>query len=138
MAVDAVLKVIDPERPHLLDLNDIRIITKPGGTVDDSEMVDGIVFDQKAAKGAGGPARMEKAKIALIQFCVSPPKSDLENNVIVSDYTQMDRVYKEERNYILNIVKKIKASGCNVLLIQKSILRDATTELALHYLVIVG
>ena len=31
----------------------------------------------------------------------------------------MDRVYKEERNYILNIVKKIKASGCNVLLIQK-------------------
>jgi len=71
----------------------------------------------------------------LIQFCISPPKSDLENNVIVSDYTQMDRVYKEERNYILNIVKKIKASGCNVLLIQKSILRDAVTELALHYLV---
>ena len=47
----------------------------------------------------------------------------------------MDRVYKEERNYILNIVKKIKASGCNVLLIQKSILRDAVTDLALHYLV---
>jgi T-complex protein 1 subunit delta len=43
-------------------------------------------------------------------------------------------VYKEERNYILNLVKKIKASGCNVLLIQKSILRDATTELSLHYL----
>ena len=53
----------------------------------------------------------------------------------MSDYTQMDRVYKEERNYILNIVKKVKASGCNVLLIQKSILRDAVTDLALHYLV---
>ncbi len=49
--------------------------------------------------------------------------------------SQMDRVYKEERNYILNVVKKIKASGCNVLLIQKSILRDAVTDLALHYLV---
>lgn len=36
-------------------------------------------------------AQVEKAKIALIQFCVSPPKSDLENNVVVSDYTQMDR-----------------------------------------------
>lgn len=44
------------------------------------------------------------------------------------------RVYKEERNYILSMVKKIKASGCNVLLIQKSILRDAVTELSLHYL----
>lgn len=134
MAVDAVLRVIDPARPHMLDLKDIRVISKPGGTIDDSEMVDGLVFDQKAAKAAGGPIRMEKAKIALVQFCISPPKSDIENNVIVSDYTQMDRVYKEERNYILGIVKKIKASGCNVLLIQKSILRDAVTDLALHYL----
>ena len=51
---------------------------------------------------------------------------------------QMDRVYKEERNYILGLVKKIKASGCTVLLVQKSILRDATTDLSLHYLVRVG
>jgi len=43
--------------------------------------------------------------------------------VIVSDYAAMDRVLKEERAYILNIVKQIKKSGCNVLLVQKSILR---------------
>lgn len=134
MAVDAVLQVRDPTHPELLDLNDIKVISKVGGTVDDSEMVDGMVFDQKAAKAAGGPSRVEKAKIALVQFCVSPPKTDIENNVIVSDYNAMDRIYKEERNYILGIVKKIKASGCNVLLIQKSILRDAVTDLALHYL----
>jgi T-complex protein 1 subunit delta len=48
---------------------------------------------------------------------------------------QMDRILKEERNYILQMVKKIRASGANVLLIQKSILRDATTDLSLHYLV---
>lgn len=58
----------------------------------------------------------------------------MENNVIINDYTQMDRILKEERQYILNIVKKIKASNCNVLLIQKSILRDAVNELALHFL----
>lgn len=33
-----------------LDLQDIRLVTKLGGTVDDSEMVEGMVFDQKAAK----------------------------------------------------------------------------------------
>ena len=48
---------------------------------------------------------------------------------------QMDRILKEERNYILQMVKKIRASGANVLLIQKSILRDAVTDLSLHYLV---
>lgn len=134
MAVEAVLRVIDPQRQHMLDLRDIRVVCKVGGTIDDSELVDGCVFDQKAAKGAGGPTRVEKARIGLIQFHLSPPKTDIENNVVISDYAQMDRVYKEERNHILGLVKKIKASGCNVLLIQKSILRDATTDLSLHYL----
>ncbi len=118
-----------------LDLKDIKVVTKLGGTVDDSEMVDGMVFDHKAAKSAGGPTRIENAKIGLVQFQISPPKTDLENNVIISDYAQMDRILKEERNYILSMIKKIRATGCNVLLIQKSILRDAVTELSLHYLV---
>ena len=47
----------------------------------------------------------------------------MDNQVVVSDYTQMDRVLREERAYILNLVKQIKKAGCNVLLIQKSILR---------------
>lgn len=47
----------------------------------------------------------------------------MDNQIVVSDYTQMDRVLREERAYILNMVKQIKKAGCNVLLIQKSILR---------------
>lgn len=58
----------------------------------------------------------------------------MENNVVVHDYTAMDRILKEERKYILELVKKISATGCNVILIQKSILRDAVNELALHFL----
>merc|ERR1719230_2529137 len=46
----------------------------------------------------------------------------------------MDRILKEERKYILDMCKKIQKSGCNVLLIQKSILRDAVNELSLHFL----
>ena len=53
---------------------------------------------------------------------------------MVSDYSQMDRILKEERKYILDMCKKIQKSGCNVLLIQKSILRDAVNELSLHFL----
>jgi len=134
MAVDAVLRVMDPARPDLLDLRDIRIVPKVGGTIDDSTFVDGMVFNQKAAKAAGGPARVEDAKIALIQFQISPPKSDMENQVVIKNYAEMDRQTKEERNHILAMVKKIKAAGVNVLLIQKSILRDAVSEMALHYL----
>jgi len=133
LCVDAVLKVIDPTKDTNVDLRDVKIIQKLGGTLEDTELVEGLVFNQKAA-GSGGPTRVEKAKIALIQFCISPPKTDMENQVVVSDYTQMDRVLREERQYIINIIKQIKKVGCNVLLIQKSILRDAVNDLALHFL----
>jgi len=65
---------------------------------------------------------------------LSPPKTNIEQSIIISDYTQMDRVLREERNYILNMCKKIQKSGCNVILIQKSILRDAVNDLSLHFL----
>lgn len=52
----------------------------------------------------------------------------------MNDYRQMDKILKEERTYLLNLTKKIKKSGCNVLLIQKSILRDAVTDISLHFL----
>ena len=83
---------------------------------------------------AGAPTRITNPKIALIQFCLSPPKTDIDQNVVVKDYSAMDRIMKEERKYIVSLVKKIVATGCNVLMIQKSILRDAVNELALHFL----
>ncbi|ODV60285.1 chaperonin-containing T-complex subunit CCT4 [Ascoidea rubescens DSM 1968] len=133
LAVDSVLRVADIESNNV-DLNDIRLIKKSGGTIEDTELVEGVVLTQNALKSAGGPFRMEKARIAVIQFQLSPPKPDMENTVVINDYRQMDKIFKEERAYLLNICKKIKKAKCNVLLIQKSILRDAVNDLALHFL----
>ena len=54
IAVDAVLKVIDPLTATNVDLRDIKIVKKVGGTVDDTELIEGLVFTQKASKKAGG------------------------------------------------------------------------------------
>jgi T-complex protein 1 subunit delta len=134
IAVDAVLGVIDPATATNVDLNDVRIVKQVGGTMDDTVLVRGLVLERGAKHTAGGPSKIENAKIALIQFCLSAPKTDMENNVVVSDYAAMDRILREERKYILNLCKKIKKSGCNVLLIQKSILRDGFNDLSLHFL----
>jgi T-complex protein 1 subunit delta len=136
MAVDAVLKVVaDRENATNVDLKDIRIVKKMGGTIDDTMLVEGIVFDKcKPSSASGGPTKIENAKIAVVQFQIATPKTDLENSVIVKDYQAMDRIMKEERKIIADMVKKIVASGANVLLIQKSILKDATNELSLHFL----
>uniref|UniRef100_A0A8C2IJQ6 T-complex protein 1 subunit delta n=1 Tax=Cyprinus carpio TaxID=7962 RepID=A0A8C2IJQ6_CYPCA len=128
MSVDAVMRVIDPATATSVDLRNICIIKKLGGTIDDCELVDGLVLTQRVVNT--GVSRVEKAKIGLIQFCLSPPKTDMDNQIVVSDYVQMDRVLREERAYILNLIKQIKKAGCTVLLIQKSILRyKITTEL---------
>ena len=135
IAVDAVLKVADlSTTPATVDLSDIKLSTKLGGTVDNTELVDGLVLTQKVSKIAGGPSRIQNAKIGLIQFCLSPAKTDMENTVSVKDYTQMDRILREERAQLAKMIKHIAKTGCNVLLIQKSILRDAVTNLSLDFL----
>lgn len=71
------MRVIIPATAENVDLNDIRIVKKVGGTIDDTELVEGLVLNQSVIKNAGGPTRMEKAKIGLIQFQLSPPKPDV-------------------------------------------------------------
>jgi T-complex protein 1 subunit delta len=135
IAVDAVMQLLNENKSDInVDLNNVRVVKKLGGTIEDTELVQGLVLDSAASHAAGGPSRIKGAKIALIRFCLSAPKSDIESQVIVSDYAQMDRILKEERRYILKMVKKIVKSGCNVLMIQKSIMRDSVNDLSLHYL----
>lgn len=139
IAVDSVLGIIeDPKTATNVDLRDIRMVEQMGGTIDDTELVNGLVFNKGSTKSAGGPAQISNAKIALIQFCLSAPKTDMDNNIVVSDYAAMDRILRDERKYLLGLCKKIKKSGANVLLIQKSILRDAYNELSLHFLAKMG
>ncbi|KAL3761968.1 hypothetical protein ACHAW5_006674 [Stephanodiscus triporus] len=113
LAIDSVLGILGPDPgggATNVDLRDIGMVL--GGTVDDTELVRGLVFDKGSTKTAGGPGTIENARIALI-------------HVVVSDYAAMDR-------------EKIKKCGANVVLIQKSILRNAYNELGLHFLAKMG
>lgn len=134
IAVDSVLGILPSPDATNVDLRDVRMVQQMGGTVDDTELVQGLVLHKGSTKTGGGPSQMPHAKIALLQYCLSAPKTDLDNNVVVSDYAAMDRILREERKYLLQQCKLIKKSGANVVLIQKSILRDAYNELSLHFL----
>ncbi|KAF7323069.1 T-complex protein 1 subunit delta [Mycena chlorophos] len=133
IAVAAVTRLVTPTSSNV-DLRDIRVVKKVGGTIEDTELIEGVVLNQNVIVSAGGPTRMEKAKIAIVQFQLSAPKPDMDNTVVINDYRQMDKVIKEGRQYLLNMCKKIKAAKCNVLLIQKSILRDAVDDTSLNFL----
>ena len=133
MAVDAVKGIINAKGE--VNLKNIRLVTAVGGTVDDTELLtNGTIFKQKVSQSAGGPKKIVNATIALVQFHLSPPKTDMEGGITIAGYDQMDRVLKEERKYLLELCKKIKDAGVNVLLVQKSILRDAVTPQSLDFL----
>jgi T-complex protein 1 subunit delta len=135
LAIKAIKQIVNIKTATNVDLNDIKIVKKTGGTMDDIQLIDGLAFpDNRPSQSAGGPTKIVNPKIAVLQFCLSSPKTDIENNITINDYSQIDRVLKEERKYVLELVRKICASGANVLLIQKSILRDSINDLALHFL----
>lgn len=138
IAVNAVVKVIDPNTATNVDLRDIKVVKMLGGTVDDTELIEGLVFTQHASHAAGGPSRVANAKIGLIQFQLSSPKTNMEGKVILNNYQQLDRILKQEQMYILNMCKQIKKTGCNVLCIQKSILRDSVNDYSLQFLAKLG
>lgn len=83
ISVDAVLGLIpesEREKENLsVDLKDIRIIHKLGGTIEDTEMVsDGFVLSKNFCNNPMKQLiRIEKPKIAVVQFCISPPKTDV-------------------------------------------------------------
>lgn len=59
IAVDSVLRVIDPSTAVNVDLKDIRLVKKVGGTIDDTELCDGLVLAQNVVK----------VRFLLIQVC---------------------------------------------------------------------
>lgn len=76
IAVDSVKRLATQSSTNV-DLRDIRIVKKVGGTIDDTELVEGVALNQNVNTAAGGPTRIEKAKIGLIQFQLSAPKPDV-------------------------------------------------------------
>lgn len=76
IAVKAVTRISTAESSNV-DLRDIRLVKKVGGTIEDTILVEGVVLNQNMISSHGSPTRVEKAKIALIQFQLSPPKPDV-------------------------------------------------------------
>jgi T-complex protein 1 subunit delta len=70
-----------------VDLNDIKIYQKLGGTLEDIQLFKGILFaDKMPISAPGSLTKVASPKIAVLQFCISSPKTNMENNVVISDY----------------------------------------------------
>jgi len=116
IAVDAVMSVADFE---LKDVNFelIKIETKEGGKIADSELIKGVLID-KDMSHPQMPKHIENAKIAILTCPFEPPKPKTKHKLdvtCVEDYKKLQVYEKEKFN---EMIKQVKDSGANLAICQ--------------------
>eukprot|EP00002_Diphylleia_rotans_P000302 TRINITY_DN1015_c0_g1_i2.p1 TRINITY_DN1015_c0_g1~~TRINITY_DN1015_c0_g1_i2.p1 ORF type:complete len:476 (-),score=130.34 TRINITY_DN1015_c0_g1_i2:971-2398(-) len=108
MAVDAILRLKDN-----LNLENIQIIKKVGGSLRDSFLEPGFLLDKKI--GVGQPKRMENCKILVADTPMDTDKVKIfGSRVRVDSAMKMAEIEKAEKDKMLTKCEKILAHGCNV------------------------
>ncbi|MEE9151057.1 MAG: thermosome subunit beta [Thermoplasmata archaeon] len=129
IAVDAVTRIAEKtDGNYVVDKDNIQVVKKQGGSINDTKMIEGIIVDKEPAH-PGMPKRIEKAKIALIDSALEVKKTEVDAKIQITDPTQLQAFLAEEENMLKDMVKTVKNSGANVLFCQKGI-----DDLAQHYL----
>ncbi len=129
VAVKAVTAIAEKEDGrYIADIDNIQIVKKQGGSIDDTEMIEGIILDKERVH-SGMPKRIENGKIALVDSAFEVKKTEIDAKIQITDPTQLQAFLAEEENMLKKMVDTIKKAGANVLFCQKGI-----DDLAQHYL----
>ena len=129
IAVKAVRQITEKRgEKYYIDLDNIQVIKKYGGSLLDTKLVYGIVLDKEVVH-PGMPRRVEDAKIALIDAPLEVEKPEIDAEIRISDPSQMRAFLQEEEEILKKMVEKIAGAGAGVVICQKGI-----DEVAQHFL----
>ena len=130
LVVSAVLRVAEKKEDgtYAVDLDDVKVEKKSGGSIADTQLVSGIVLDKEVVH-SGMPSKIDGARIALLNAALEVEKTEMSSEIRITDPTQMQMFLEEESRMLQSMVKKIHEAGANVLLCQKGI-----DDIAQHYL----
>ena len=129
IAVKAVKQIVeDRDGKKYVDIDNIQIIKKHGGSLADTKLVYGIVLDKEVVH-PGMPKRISGAKIALIDAPLEIEKTEIDAEIRITDPTMMRKFIEEKENILKEKVEKIASIGANVVICQKGI-----DDVAQHYL----
>ncbi len=129
MAVDAVRSIAEKgKKGYQADVNNIKIVKKVGGKIDDSILVNGMVLDKERSH-PDMPKEVEKASIALLDTAIEIKKTEAKASIGIKSPQQMKAFLDEEERAIKSMVESVEKSGATVVFCQKSI-----DDLAQHYM----
>ena len=131
--VKSVLAVAERDGESFqVDIDDIKVEKKAGGSIKDSTIIQGIVLDKEIVHG-GMPRSISGAKIALINTALEISKTETDAKINISNPQQLKAFLDEEHKMLKTMVDKVIGSGANVVLCQKGL-----DDMAQHYLAKAG
>ncbi len=131
--VKSVLAVAEKDGESFqVDIDDIKVEKKAGGSIKDSSIIQGIVLDKEIVHG-GMPRSISGAKIALINTALEISKTETDAKINISNPQQLKAFLDEEHKMLKTMVDKVIGSGANVVLCQKGL-----DDMAQHYLAKAG
>jgi len=130
LVVDAALNVAQEsaDNKFKVDLDDIKVEKKAGGSLQDTQLIQGMVIDKEVVH-AGMPKRIQDVKIALINSALEIEKPEVDTKLNITSPEQMQKFMDEEERMLKTMVDRIASSGANVILCQKGI-----DDMAQHFL----
>ncbi len=129
IAIDAVKQIAEKRGDRwIADIDNVQITKKEGKSLFDSQLIKGIIIDKEVVH-AGMPKKIKNAKIALLDCPLEVEKTEFSAEIRIKDPTQMQAFLDQETRMLQDMVKKIAASGANVLFCQKGI-----DDMAQHFL----
>ncbi|HDN83396.1 MAG TPA: thermosome subunit [Candidatus Altiarchaeales archaeon] len=129
LAVKAIKQVAEEENgTYIIDLDDIKVEKKQGGSILDSELIHGIVIDKERVH-PGMPRKVTDAKIALLNAAIEIKETETDAKIQITDPSQLESFIAQEEKQIKDMVDAIVKTGANVVFCQKGI-----DDLAQHFL----
>ncbi len=130
VVVDAVLSVAAKAKDGgtTVDLDNIKVEKKAGGSIHDTQIVKGIVLDKEIVH-SGMPSKVDNAKMALVDTALEIEKTEMSSEIRITDPAQMQMFLEEENRMLKEMIEKIKQAGASVVICQKGI-----DDIAQHYL----
>jgi len=129
IAVAAVQQVMEESGNKIsINLDDIKIEKKVGGSYEDSELINGVVIDKERVHSQM-PKSVKSANIALIDSALEIKNTEIDAKIQITDPSQLNGFLEQEEQMLRGMVEKIVKAGANVVLCQKGI-----DDLAQHYM----
>ena len=129
IAVRSVLEVAEKYgKGYRVDIDDIKVEKKPGGSLSDTRLIQGILLDKEVVH-PGMPRRVENAKIALISCPLEVEKTEFDAKLNIKNPAQMKAFLDEEEKMLREMVDRIVSAGANVAICEKGI-----DDVAQHFL----